>query len=118
MLTEQSVGLLSTMYFAELDKNNMVKRVIVADSLDWCVKNLGGTWVQTYANDPIKNYAGIGHTYDAGKDTFIALQPFPSYVLDPKNVWIPPVPIPANVELMQWDEATVSFIPRVNTVIS
>lgn len=33
---------------------------------------LGGTWVQTSYNATIrKNYAGIGYTYDSGRDAFV-----------------------------------------------
>jgi hypothetical protein len=54
-------------YFAELDNKNIVKRVIVADSLDWCEQNLGGTWVKTH--DPLD--AAIDYEYDQENDKFI-----------------------------------------------
>ena len=56
-------------YFAELDSNNIVIRVIVADQS--FVDLIGGTWVETFM-DSEKKYAGIGDTYDAATDTFIA----------------------------------------------
>lgn len=49
--------------FAEIGDGNVVQRVIVADSLAWCVDNLGGTWVQTYDNHPTERYAGKGMVY-------------------------------------------------------
>ena len=55
-------------HFAEVDADNTVLRVIVADTKEWCENNLGGTWVQTSYNTiggvhpegrPLhKNYAG------------------------------------------------------------
>ena len=56
------------MYFAELDENNIVIRVIVANSKEWCEQRLGGIWVQ--AHEPLD--AGIGYTYEESTDTFIA----------------------------------------------
>jgi hypothetical protein len=40
------------MHWAEVDSNNIVTRVIVADSKEWCVANLGGEWKQTYCSMP------------------------------------------------------------------
>jgi len=69
-------------HFAEIDPNGgTVLRVLVvpdeqehrgqeymADDL-----GLGGVWVQTSYNNNIRyNYAGIGMTYDATRDAFIA----------------------------------------------
>jgi hypothetical protein len=40
------------------------------------MNSLGGTWVKTSYNANIrKNYAGIGYSYDAGRDAFIAPKP-------------------------------------------
>jgi hypothetical protein len=71
-------------HFAELDDNNVVIRVLVGDNNDpagdegysWFVNNLGGRWVQTsYSGSIRKNYAGIGYSYDATRDAFIAPKP-------------------------------------------
>jgi hypothetical protein len=71
-------------HFAELDKNNKVIRVLVGDNNDpagdegykWLIDNLGGTWVKTSYNGNIRyNFAGIGFTYDADADAFIAPAP-------------------------------------------
>jgi len=65
-------------HFAEIDNNNLVLRVLVGpnygdEGYQWFVDNLGGTWVKTSYNGNIrKNYAGIGYTYDEGRDAFIA----------------------------------------------
>ena len=66
-------------HFAEINNENKVVRVLVGDNsmpnegYDWFVENLGGTWIQTSYNGNIrKNFAGIGYTYDEGRDAFIA----------------------------------------------
>lgn len=97
-------------YFAKIE-NNIVTNVVVADSLQWCVDNLGGEWVQTYYSTEGKNYAGIGYTYDHVKDNFTAPQPFASWKLDEKLVWVPPVPIPENIHGKFWSEKTQTFKP-------
>jgi hypothetical protein len=68
-------------HWAELDTDNKVIRVLVGDNNDpngdegykWLVDNLGGTWIKTSYNGNIRyNFAGIGYTYDAIDDAFIA----------------------------------------------
>jgi hypothetical protein len=56
-------------YFAQLDENNIVTQVIVADQS--FVDSIGGTWVETFM-DSDKKYAGIGDTHDATRDAFIS----------------------------------------------
>jgi len=54
------------MYAAEI-LNGIVQRVVVAPSLQWCVDNLGGEWVETtdpYGPDTELAYTGPGHGYD------------------------------------------------------
>jgi hypothetical protein len=69
-------------HFAEIDADNKVIRVLVGDNsmlnegYDWLIENLGGTWIKTSYNNNIRfNYAGIGYTYDAVRDAFIAPEP-------------------------------------------
>jgi hypothetical protein len=71
-------------HFAEVDSNNIVTRVLVVPDeqehrgQDFLANELGlgGTWVQTSYNNRIRfNYAGVGYTYDTGRDAFIAPKP-------------------------------------------
>ena len=71
-------------HFAEVDSNNTVVRVLVVPDeqehrgQDFLANELGlgGTWVQTSYNNRIRfNYAGVGYTYDTGRDAFIAPKP-------------------------------------------
>lgn len=94
-------------YFAEI-KNNIVQRVVVADSAQWCIDNFGGTWIQTLPTDSVKNYAGVGHTYDGVKDNFVGHKTFASWVLDANCKWQPPIARPADQSLV-WNEKLQSF---------
>lgn len=52
-----------------------------------------------------KNFAGVGYTYDAGRDAFIAPQPYPSWSLDEETcLWQPPIPMPDDGGIYSWDE--------------
>jgi hypothetical protein len=56
-------------YFAQLDENNIVTQVIVADQS--FVDSIGGTWVETFM-DSDKKYAGIGDTHNSTLNAFIS----------------------------------------------
>ena len=114
-------------HFARIDKNNVVQQVIVVANKDtadvdgneseaigvaFCQKLLGGNWKQTSYNGNIrKNYAGIGYTYDAGRDAFIPPQPYPSWTLNEATCnWQSPVPMPTDNKPYRWDEPTLSWV--------
>lgn len=106
-------------HFAELDADNIVVRVLVVPNEqenrghDYLATDLGlgGTWVQTSYNATIrKNYAGIGYTFDSGRDAFISPKPFASWVLNEATCnWEAPVAHPADDKMYIWDEATTSW---------
>lgn len=103
-------------HFAEIDKNNIVQRVIVVSNdvllvdgveneqkgINFC-KSLYGentNWVQTsYNNNFRKKYAAAGMTYDLNKDKFIHAQPYPSWTLNENDDWVAPVPCPETYTL-------------------
>ena len=119
-------------HFAKLDENNVVTQVVVVANKDtadadgvekehigaaYLESLLGGTWKQTsYHGNIRKNYAGIGYTYDADIDAFVAPKPYPSWVLDENAQWQAPVPMPADAgtgeppKMYSWDEATLSWV--------
>lgn len=79
------------------------------------LKSLGfdGEWLQTSYNGNFRQrYAGIGYSYNANMDAFIAPQPYNSWTLD--NVtgeWNPPVPFPEGDDPFYfWDENTSSWV--------
>lgn len=106
-------------HFAEIDDDNTVIRVIVADTKEWCEQNLGGTWVQTSYNThgnqhpegrPLhKNYAGIGYVWDG--IGFYAPQPYSSWTKNEETyLWESPVPYPIDGKTYSWDESSLSWI--------
>lgn len=108
-------------HFAKLNSENVVDQVVVVhnnDALDEIsgvtfLNNLFGNanWVQTSYNGNIrKNYAGVGYTYDLGRDAFIAPQPFPSWTLVEETCrWAAPVAMPTD-GMYSWDESTTSWV--------
>lgn len=58
-----------------------------------------------------KNYAGVGYTYDAVRDAFIAPQPFPSWTLNEDTcLWYAPTAYPDDGKPYRWDEATLAWV--------
>lgn len=104
-------------HFAKIE-DRIVVNVIVADE-DFIVTQ-PGEWVQTSFNThggvhvnggtPLrKNFAGLGYTYDYGRDAFIAPKPFPSWVLNEDTcVWEAPVVRPMEGHSV-WDEASQTW---------
>jgi hypothetical protein len=120
-------------HYAFLDDNNIVTQVItgrdedeVVDGItDWeayyggrhgqtCKRTSYNTFRGTHLSGGIpfrKNYASIGMMYDAVRDAFYGVQPFPSWVLDEDTcLWDAPVPYPDDGLYYEWDEDTVSWV--------
>ena len=128
-------------HFAQIDDNNIVVQVIVAEQafIDSGAVGDPSRWIQTSYNTRggvhynaeghpdggvalRKNYAGIGYSYDRDLDAFIPPKPFPSWILNRETgLWDPPIPLPPakegvayewNEEQQQWDERTVPVIEQ------
>ena len=104
-------------HWAELDDNNKVIRVLVGDNNEpdegyqWLIDNLGGNWIKTSYNGNIRyNFAGAGHTYDPIDDAFIAPMPYPSWVLNSKKQWEPPIAYPTDGKLYGWNEESGEWL--------
>lgn len=86
-------------YFAEIDRNGIVLRVIVADQafINSGVVGDPSNWKQTYyQGETRKNYAGIGYKYDAARDAFVPPKPSAEATLDENTArWVLPVVIKA-----------------------
>jgi len=112
-------------HFAELDENNIVTRVIVAeqdfinsgavgDSSNWLQTSYntrGGIHYAPNSNEPDdgialrKNYAGVGFTYDSDRDAFYTSQPYPSWTLNEDSCqWESPLPYPDDDNDYVWNE--------------
>ena len=113
-------------HWAEIDDNNVVKRVLVIKEAELDTGNWGdkANWVKTSYNthlgkhyNPKKHqnwseesadqskalryrFAGIGCWYDSENDVFFTSpQPYPSWVKDMDNyTWKEPIPIPLLTE--------------------
>jgi hypothetical protein len=122
-------------HFAKLDENNVVIFVTVGRDEDngkeaELTARTGDVYKQTsyntrggvhYQADGTpsadqskafrKNYAGLGYTYDAGRDAFIPPKPYNSWVLNETTcLWDAPVAMPTDGKRYSWDEATTSWV--------
>jgi len=111
-------------HFAKVE-NGVVTQVIV---IEQDVLNLGhwgdpASWVQTSYNTsggvhsqggtPLrKNFAGVGYSYDAGRDAFIPPKPFASWLLDESTCnWSAPTAMPVvEGKRYAWRESTTSWV--------
>ncbi len=106
-------------HFARIENSLVTEVLVVSNDLehrgaDFLANDLGlgGTWIQTsYNNNFRKQYAGIGYTYDAVNDVFIAPQPYPSWSLDRNFDWQPPTPRPEE-GFWYWDEDSLSWLEQ------
>ena len=89
--------------YAELNSENIVINIIVAD------KEFIDNETDT-DNYQILTNGGIGWTYDATQNTFIAPQPYPSWTLDNENNWQPPVPQPPPPPNTYWNEQLQKWV--------
>lgn len=122
-------------HYAFIDSDNVVTNVIVGreeydvnglpdgfDSWESYYANLHGqtclrTSYNTLGNEhksggtPFRgNYAGIGYTYDADSDVFIAPQPYPSWSLNLETfLWEAPSPYPDDGNDYQWNEDSLNW---------
>ena len=124
--------------FVEIDENNIVMRVVAINNsdimedgveseqkgIDFC-KTLwpnSNRWVQTsFSQQFRKNLAGIGYTYDEGRDAFIPPKLYPSWVLNENTCrWEAPVPSKYNGtdgKFYAWDEDITDWVEMPNVVI-
>jgi hypothetical protein len=111
-------------HFATLNESNIVIRVEVINNavilddddaeqeqlgIDFLISLYGaGNYKQTSYNGNIrKNYAGVGHTFDSGRDAFIAPKPYPSWTLvEDTCQWTAPVTYPDDGKFYAWNEDT------------
>jgi hypothetical protein len=119
-------------YFAKLENNIVVQ--VISVSNDVCGEpTLGfpetesagrafiantlkfdGVWKQTSFNNNFrKQYCGVGFTYLADADVFVAPQPFASWTLDSNHDWQPPTPMPSDASmenLYKWNEEELAWV--------
>ena len=120
-------------HYAIINEQNIVIQVITGvdetiTQLDNGVE-VGGSseaWEQFYENQPWHlgltckrtsyngnfrgRYAGIGYTYDADADVFVAPQPYLSWTLDENYDWQPPTSMPTDGEQYRWSEEELEWV--------
>ena len=115
-------------HFAKV-QDGIVTQVIVAEQefFDTFVDSSPGQWIQTSYNThggvhanggtPLrKNYAGIGYTYDAGRDAFIPPKPYNSWVLNETTcLWDAPTQMPNDGKRYSWDDNAGNWVEVPDT---
>jgi len=128
--------------FAKLNSENIVTTVVsvvnevLKDSNGTEQEQLGINFLRTLYNEPNtiwkqtsynthggvhnnndtplrKNHAGIGMTYDEGRNAFIPIKPYNSWVLNETTcLWNSPIPMPNDASIDKkytWNEETQSW---------
>lgn len=124
-------------HFAKVE-NGLVTQVVVAEQEFIDTGALGHGFIQTSYNTiggvhtqggtPLRgNYAGVGFTYDATNDVFIAPKPFDNWVLNTTSwLWEPPIAMPVDEYFYTWNQETTAWVqgelrpipePVVETVV-
>lgn len=111
-------------HFAEIDQDNIVVRVIVAEQ-DFINSGAVGDprqWIQTSYNTQggqhllggaalRKNYAGLGFVYDYQRNAFIPPRPYRSWILDEETcLWTAPVTRPNDDKFYIWNESDQQWV--------
>jgi hypothetical protein len=117
-------------HFAQINQNNIVVQVIVAEQDFIDLGSVGDPvkWIQTSYNtrggihygpdgqpdggSAVRgNYAGIGFVYEPVNDVFYPPQPYPSWTISaPSWTWTAPTPYPANGNMYTWDETNNTWV--------
>ena len=116
-------------HYAFLDSNNVVTEVITGrdegdGDTDWeqwygdfrgqvCKRTSYNTRGNVHSNGgtPYRgNYAGIGYTYNADIDAFVAPKPYASWTLDANVQWQSPIAMPTDGKMYSWNEANQMWV--------
>ena len=106
-------------HYAFLDENNIVTEVITGVNETELIEGLtpetwygnlrGQTCKRTSYNSKIRGtYAGIGYSYNAEEDIFIAPKPFPSWIRS-GSFWEAPIEYPNDDKVYAWNESKLKW---------
>lgn len=121
-------------HFAKLDESNKVLAVHVVNNdvitvdgveseqagIDFLTELHGhASWKQTsYSGALRKNYAGIGYSYDADRDAFIAPKPWASWNLNEETCrWEAPTAYPSDGKTYAWFEPNQEWIETASPIV-
>jgi hypothetical protein len=107
-------------HYAFLNENNIVIEVITGideketieglDTETWYGNFRGLNCKRTSYNAKIRGkYAGLGDSYNANEDIFIAPRPYLSWIRD-GSYWNAPIPYPTDEKLYIWDELKLNWV--------
>ena len=110
-------------HFAHIN-NGIVDQVIVIDEETLALGHWGNPseWKQTSYNTkagvhvlggtPLrKNYAGIGYSYDSGRNAFIPPKPFTSWLINETTcLWEAPTSMPTDGKMYVWNEEQLAWV--------
>ena len=107
-------------HYALINENNIVEKVITGvdeSNFDWesCYGNITFCLCKrtSYSGSIRKNFAGIGYTFDSGRDAFIPPKPFASWVLNETTCqWEAPSAKPVDANFYAWDEGTTAWVQK------
>ncbi len=103
-------------YFAEIDEQGIVKRVIVAgqEFIDSGAVGDPKNWVETFMDGDVrKNYAGVGHKYHKDIDAFVPSKSYASWILDEATTqYNAPKETPKDGKKYTWDESKTDWVVR------
>jgi hypothetical protein len=106
-----------TAHYAVIE-NNQITNIIIADQ-DFIESGAMGdpaNFIQVLDNNGVaKNHVGIGYTYNAELDAFIAPKPFDSWVLV-NTAWTAPVDMPLDNKRYMWNEETTTWIEMLGAL--
>ena len=102
---------MTTQYFAQVDDKNIVTdiRVVSRQFLEENPERYPGVWVETFIDNPDKQYAGVGYEYLESEQDFRPAQPYPSWTWSNK-VWNPPTPRPLIGGPYRWSEEDLEWV--------
>lgn len=68
---------MTAQYFAQLNNENVVIDIhcVTAEFMAANPERYPGTWVETFVDNPNKQYAGINFIYDFDTENFVAPEP-------------------------------------------
>ncbi len=101
--------------YAKVNEDNVVENIIVATPEFISTLNDGYTYIQTYPDangeaSKLFNLASKGGKFSATDNAFIGKSPFPSWTLDTKFQWQPPIPYPSDGKSYDWDESKLDWL--------
>jgi hypothetical protein len=109
-------------HYAFLDSNNIVTQIISGPDKTELIEGLNPEiWYSNFRGQVCKhiNYngntaCGVGYSYNAEADVFVAPQPFASWSLDDNFDWQPPVAYPTDDKFYTWSEDDLNWKEVVN----